>query len=159
MEQGKIGKRSAAADGSKSKQESGPAHSKKAANERKKEKQAHSKSNSVDPSPQKKKVVAPHAQGPKHAAAPPTPTPVTLPQDPQTGPHGQKNGGGSLPHPKIEDMNVQYKLNVLTNNGGMLRVADLRAQLQPGQPPVAERKFVMPDKLPPESQKAFKPIR
>lgn len=149
----KIGKRTAAADGSKPKPESGPAASKKLA-ERRKDKHPASPAHSLDGSPQKVKVVAPSASGPRAAQ----PAPLAAAPDPQAGSQAQKNGG-SLPHPKIEDMNVQYKLNVLTNNGGMLRVADLRAQLRPGPPAAAERPFRMPDKLPPESQKPFKQIR
>ena len=152
----KIGKRSAAAEGSKHKPEPGPAPHKKIA-DRKKDKPHQSPARSPPQgSPQKVKVVANSAPGPRAAPAGlPLPNPGP---EAQAGPQAQMNGG-SLPHPRIEDMSVQYKLNVATNNGGMLRVAELRAQLRPGQPAAAERPFRMPDKLPLESQKPFKHIR
>ena len=155
MDQPANGKRSATAISPRPKQEATQASGKRPAADAKKERPQQSVSNSQDLSPQKVKVVA--ASGPGHK--PPSAQPVPTQAPGQSAQSGQKNGGGSLPHPKIGSMDVQYKLNVLTNNGGMLRVADLRAQLMPGQPALPERRLAMPDKLPLESQKPFKAIR
>lgn len=74
------------------------------------------------------------------------------------GASGQQDNS---PHPQIEDKGFQYKLNVLTNNGGMLSVGELRAKLTGGLGTANSngRQINMPDRLAPEHQKNFKSLR